>query len=50
MFDQRADFVGAVEQTVLRMNVKMDETHSGHLLPSHRTRGKLARRPLPPKL
>ena len=36
VFDQRADFVGAVEQTVLRMNVKMDETHRGglNLLPT----------------
>src|SRR5208283_1110441 len=29
VLDQRPDFVGAVEETVLRVDVKMDETHSG---------------------
>ena len=29
VLDQRPDFVGAVEEAVLRMDVKMDETHSG---------------------
>ena len=29
VFDERPDFVGAVEEAVLRMDVKMDETHSG---------------------
>src|ERR1700674_506592 len=28
VFDQRPDFVGAVEQAVLRVDVKMNETHS----------------------
>src|SRR5258707_331606 len=27
VFDERADFVGAVEQAVLRVDVKMNETH-----------------------
>ncbi len=43
--DQRPDFVGAVEETVLRMNVKMDETHSGPL-PLQRTGGECCR-PVP---
>ena len=30
VLDQRPDFVGAVEKAVLRVDVKMDETHSGH--------------------
>src|SRR5258708_34504544 len=29
VFDQRPDFVRAVEEAVLRVDVKMDETHSG---------------------
>ena len=29
VFDERADFVSAVEEAVLRVDVKMDETHSG---------------------
>jgi hypothetical protein len=29
MIDQRADFVGAIEETELRMYVQMRETHGG---------------------